>query len=155
MQFVPRPNIHDVYCVCLIIFSHPKSIASFRNFEPFASLSFSWFTCNQKPPLIEERPKTMRLNWNDCWSTITRDDKTTKEEAMMMVLIRSHDCHYGFFFLSFLSFALIHFHHTHGTITHSSFTRETQSIIWIGCYQSDKKTKKNQQRFKKELVFSI
>ena len=73
---------------------------------------------------------------------------------MMMVLIRSHDCHYGFF-LSFLSFALIHFHHTHGTITHSSFTRETQSIIWIGCYQSDKKTKKKINKDSKKNWFLV
>ncbi len=77
---------------------------------------------------------------------------------MMMILIRSHDCHSRFFFFFvFLPFASIHFHHTNGTITHSSFTRETQSSLGLDVLknQPDKKTKKIQQRFKKRGEFVL
>lgn len=81
-----------------------------------------------------------------------------KEEAMMMILIRSHDCHSRLFFFVFLPFASIHFHHTNGTITHSSFTRETQSSVGLDVlkYQPQtKRQKKIQQKFKRRGEFVL
>lgn len=140
--------------VCLIISLIQKVNCIIQNFQPFASLSFSWFTCNQKSPLIEEKPKTMRLlikmivgpqlhgmmkqqqkRGND-------DDDTNQVTWLSFTVI----------FFVFLPFASIHFHHTNGTITHSSFTRETQSSVGLDVlkYQPQtKRQKKIQQKFKK------
>lgn len=147
--------------VCLIISLIQKVNCIIQNFQPFASLSFSWFTCNQKPPLIEERPKTMRLNWNDCWSTITRDDETTTKRGS-----DDDDTNQ----VTWLSFTVIFFclftfcvnsFPPHKWHNHTLFIHEGNAIIGrIGCTKiptTDKKTKENSTEIQKErgICFSI
>jgi hypothetical protein len=100
----------------------------------------------------------MRLNWNDCWSTITRDDKTTKEEAMMMVLIRSHDCHYGFFFFFVFFIFCVNSFPPHTWHNHTLFIHEGNAIYnmdWMSPIRQKDKKKINKDSKKGELVFSV
>lgn len=148
--------------VCLIISLIQKVNCIIQNFQPFASLSFSWFTCNQKSPLIEEKPKTMRLlikmivgpqlhgMMKQQQKRGSDDDDTNQVTWLSFTVI---------FFCLFTS--CVNSFPPHKWHNHTLFIHEGNAIIGrIGCTKiptTDKKTKENSTEIQKErgICFSI